>query len=239
MLRAKAVFDRTHRTLCTGLQGASLLVCGLLISTVSRAWSPERVIEAAMHRGDMAVQGARALSKAMAAVQSRDELTQVRGVNDFYNQHLLYRDDVEIWGQVDYWASPLESLQRGMGDCEDFAIAKYFTLTSLGVPHHKLRLVYVRANLGAGASTLGASGQPHMVLAYYASRDADPLVLDNLIGELRPARLRPDLTPVFSFNAEGLWEGVGPVSVRGAAATVRLSRWREVLVKAAQDGLFP
>jgi hypothetical protein len=77
-----------------------------------------------------------------------------------------------------------------------------------------------------------------MVLAYYPSPEADPLVLDNLITELQPANRRQDLSPIFSFNADGLWEGVGLVPVAGAGPTERLSRWRDVLVKARQDGFF-
>lgn len=51
--------------------------------------------------------------------------------------------------------------------------------------------------------------QAHMVLAYHAQPHAEPVILDNLISELRPASRRPDLTPVFSFNGDGLWQGVG------------------------------
>ena len=49
-------------------------------------------------------------------------------------------------------------------------------------------------------------------------------------------RRRPDLTPVFSFNSEGLWQGVGGPVVGDAQA--RLSRWREVLAKAHAEGFF-
>lgn len=210
------------------------LLLAAALSLGARAWDPERIIQAAARRGDLAVAGAQALRQAMAAVQSQDEQSQVAAVNEFYNRRLLYRDDIDIWGQVDYWASPLESLQKGMADCEDYAIAKYFTLTSLGVPHRKLRLVYVRATLGGAGSVV----QPHMVLAYYPSPESDPFVLDNLIGELRIASRRPDLSPVFSFNAEGLWEGVGTVAVSGAGPAERLSRWRDALAKARQDGFF-
>ena len=67
-----------------------------------------------------------------------------------------------------------------------------------------------------------------------ASRQAEPLILDNLITDIRPASRRPDLTPVFSFNSEGLWQGVGgPVA---GDPTARLSRWREVLGKARAEG---
>ena len=140
---------------------------------------------------------------------------------------MQYRDDREIWGQVDYWASPLESLARGQADCEDYAIAKYFSLLASGVPGVKMRLVYVRAQLAG-------SIQAHMVLAYYPQPDAEPLILDNLITDIRPASRRPDLAPVFSFNAEGLWQGVTGASAGDPVA--RLSRWREVLAKAKAEG---
>ena len=118
-------------------------------------------------------------------------------------------------------------LSRGQGDCEDFAIAKYFALMAAGVPSTKMRLVYVRAQTGAVS-------QAHMVLAYYEEPGAEPLILDNLLGDIRPASRRPDLTPVFSFNAEGLWQGVGPSSAGDPSA--RLSRWRAVLAKAKAEG---
>ena len=76
-----------------------------------------------------------------------------------------------------------------------------------------------------------------MVLAYYATPQSEPLILDNLIGEIRPASRRPDLTPVFSFNGQGLWQGVGATSAGDPVA--RLSRWREVLAKAREEGFAP
>ena len=99
-----------------------------------------------------------------------------------------------------------------------------------GVPQAKLRLVYVRAIVGGP----GGAVQAHMVLAYYSAPGAEPLILDNLIGEIRPASRRPDLEPVFSFNSEGLWQGTGAQSAGDPVA--RLSRWREVLAKARAEG---
>ena len=221
------------------LRRAGLLACWLMLACWGfsvQAWDPDRIVQAAARHGEQAVQGARALRQALAGAAGMDELGEVGTVNDFFNHRLMYRDDQDIWGQVDYWASPLEALQKGMADCEDYAIAKYFTLTALGVPHRKLRLVYVRVALGAASGGPGGAVQPHMVLAYYPSPDAEPYVLDNLVGELRRAGRRPDLSPVFSFNAEGLWEGVGPVAVGGAGPVERLSRWRDALAKARQDG---
>jgi len=161
-------------------------------------------------------------------VQAQDELSRLRTIHLFFNRRIRFATDEVAWGQVDYWASPLETLRRGAGDCEDFAIAKYFSLLAAGVPAARLRLVYVRARLDEGPL------QPHMVLAYYAAPGADPLVLDNLQDDIVPASRRDDLRPVFSFNSEGLWQGVGAVSAGDPA--LRLTRWREVMVKARAEG---
>jgi predicted transglutaminase-like cysteine proteinase len=159
-----------------------------------------------------------------------DDLAQLTALNQFFNRRIEFRDDSEVWGQHDYWASPLELLSRAQGDCEDFAIAKYFTLLALGMPSSKLRMVYVRVRLGGP----GGPTRAHMVLAFYATSGAEPLILDNLISDVRPASRRPDLEPVFSFNSDGLWQGVGSQSAGDPVS--RLSRWRDVLAKARAEG---
>lgn len=210
-----------------------LLVCAaLLVALQPRAWDAERMSQAAQRQGPKAMDGVRALQVLLTTALDADDETRLKAVNQFFNRRIQFRDDIEVWGQADYWASPLEMLEKGQGDCEDFAIAKYLSLVSLGMPVAKLRLVYVRAQLGGPGGVV----QAHMVLAYYAQPQAEPLILDNLITELRPASRRPDLTPVFSFNSDGLWQGVG-----GATAgdpLVRLSRWREVLAKARVEGFL-
>lgn len=210
-----------------------VLLGGLLLWRPGMAWDADRIQAAAGRHGDNAMASVRLLRQVVAPLQGQSELAQVNTINEFYNRRILFRDDADNWGQADYWSSPLELLQRGAGDCEDYAIAKYFTLSALGVPHKKLRMVYVRAVMGGP----GGPSVAHMVLAYYPTPDAEPLVLDNLITEVRPAGRRPDLTPVFSFNAEGLWEGVSTINVAGNPSE-RLSRWREVLRRAAADGLY-
>ncbi len=125
----------------------------------------------------------------------------------------------------------METLGREAGDCEDFALAKYFTLGQAGVPVERMRLTYVRARIGGSESRLM---QAHMVLAYYPQPDAEPLILDNLITDIRPASRRQDLLPVFSFNTEGLW--VGNADSPSGNATERLSRWRDLLRRTKQEG---
>jgi predicted transglutaminase-like cysteine proteinase len=213
---------------------AMALLCGVLLCGHGslRAWDAERMLGAAQRVGPHALAGARALQAVLGTARAQDEAAQLQAVNQFFNRRIAFKDDTEVWGQADYWASPLESLEKGAGDCEDYAIAKYFSLLALGVPTAKLRLVYVRAQLGG----VGGPTQAHMVLAYYAEPAAEPLILDNLISELRPASRRPDLEPVFSFNGEGLWQGTGATSAGNPVA--RLARWPAVLAKARAEGFF-
>lgn len=127
--------------------------------------------------------------------QKLTEAQKLIEVNDFFNR-MRYAKDIDHWGKEDFWATPVEFLASGAGDCEDYSIAKYFTLRELGVPDEKLRITYVNAV---------AEDQAHMVLSYFASPGAEPLILDNLVSEIRPASNRRDLVPVYNFNGDGLW----------------------------------
>lgn len=158
---------------------------------------------------------------------------KLQKVNEFFNRKILYTDDQEIWGQSDYWATPMESLAKGKGDCEDYVIAKYFTLRNMNIPDKQLRLIYVKARIGGPTSSVQ---QAHMVLAYYASADAEPLILDNLISEIRPAARRSDLFPIFSFNGQGVFAGAAANSTLGPGGTSRLSRWQDLLERARREG---
>ncbi len=152
-----------------------------------------------------------------------DEGARLRAVNRFFNR-IPSGNDQSLWGERDYWASPLELLAKNGGDCEDYAIAKYFSLKSSGIPVEKLRITYVRAWLPKERRM-----EPHMVLAYYPSPEVDPLILDNLTDDIQPASERSDLTPTHSFNAEGLWSARqrGQNGRMGDASGVK--RWVELL----------
>lgn len=167
----------------------------------------------------------------MLAVKDLRTDEKIKRVNEFVNRRVTWADDQDIWGQADYWATPIQTLARGKGDCEDFAILKYYSLISLNVPMSKLRLVYVKAKNG---NAPGSGEQAHMVMAYYSSPDAEPMIMDNLITEVRPASRRPDLKPVFSFNGEGIY--AGSTGQTQASANTRLSRWQSLLQRAQEEG---
>ncbi|MDX2464463.1 MAG: transglutaminase-like cysteine peptidase [Porticoccus sp.] len=123
------------------------------------------------------------------------EINKLNLVNDFFNG-AKFAKDIDIWKTTDYWATPIEFIGRDAGDCEDFSIAKYYALKLMGVDTSKLRITYVKAI---------KLNQAHMVLAYYPTPSADPLILDNLNQRIRPAKERKDLRPIYSFNADNLW----------------------------------
>ena len=143
------------------------------------------------------------------------EFALLSDVNRMLNRVPFVEDSVH-WRQVDYWATPAETIGSDGADCEDFSIAKYFLLKELGVPIARLRLTYVKSL---------RLNQAHMVLAYYARPDAEPLVLDNLEDAVRPASQRQDLIPVYSFNDDEVW-----IELRGRSGSPQqLRNWRALM----------
>lgn len=161
-----------------------------------------------------------------AALSERHKLDRV---NDFWNRSVLPAQDAAVQRRAMGWATPLETLARGHGASADYAIGKYFSLSILGVPVDRLRFIYVQARGPEGAGTV-----PHIVLGYYATPGAMPLVLDNLADIVLPAAQRADLTPVFSFSTGGMY-----LDERGAAPVDRVGRWRELLLRMRHEGLEP
>ncbi|HEY9099273.1 MAG TPA: transglutaminase-like cysteine peptidase [Thiobacillus sp.] len=187
---------------------------------------------ASQRYGDAGASSVAAWRELLTSSTGQPETVKLKRVNDFFNRRVRFGEDRDIWGVEDYWATPLEVLGRSEGDCEDFAIAKYMTLKLLGVSSEKMRLTYVKARLGGPQSSIV---QAHMILSYYPAPEDEPLILDNLISDIRPASRRPDLTTVFGFNTEGLW--VGGAAPRAGASATRLSKWQAVLLKMRSEGI--
>ncbi|MEE9336988.1 MAG: transglutaminase-like cysteine peptidase [Methylococcaceae bacterium] len=155
----------------------------------------------------------------MQTAKGLSDQEKLKKVNDFFNYRIKFVDDLRLWNVADYWATPLEFLARGQGDCEDYSIAKYFTLKELGVSEKKMRITYVKAL---------ELNQAHMVLTYYSSPRAVPLVLDNLIPEIKLASKRTDLLPVYSFNGLGLWLAKTRGSGKRVGNADKLNLWTEL-----------
>lgn len=146
--------------------------------------------------GDKASTLTKAWHKVIKDNRDEDNWRKINSANNFFNKNIAYKRDHEHWNKKDYWATPIESIGTGAGDCEDYAIAKYFTLIAMGVDESKLRMMYVKALKW---------NEPHMVLVYFKEKKAMPLVLDNMNPKVLPANKRRDLRPVYSFNSNGLW----------------------------------
>ncbi len=155
--------------------------------------------------------------------KSKDIVHKLKDVNDFFNK-IKYETDEQHWHKKDYWAAPFEFMGTGAGDCEDYAIAKYFTLRKLGVPDKKLRITYVKL-LRRGTKY----EQAHMVLTYYHTPTSIPVVLDNVNKLLKLASKRPDLKPVYSFNAEGLWQAKNKGRSSELVGKNNLKSWKDLM----------
>lgn len=111
-------------------------------------------------------------------------------INLFINGSLAEFDNASM-GIDDYWMTPKEFFIKGHGDCEDYVIAKYFTLLELGVKKENLYPAIVKVE---GSASL------HLVLLYVEDKNKSPLVLDNLSFKILPFSKRTDLTPIAAFN---------------------------------------
>jgi predicted transglutaminase-like cysteine proteinase len=213
------------------LRAAGLLLATLLVPAVATGPAFDaatlRAIEA--RYGHDGAERVRAWRDLIDREQGQPLTERLNAVNDFFNA-LPFVDDEIHWHIDDYWATPIEFLGTDGGDCEDFAIAKYFTLIELGVPESRLQITYVKAV---------RLNQAHMVLAYYATPVADPLVLDNLVAEVLPGSSRADLVPVYSFNGQGLWVSRARGRGKRVGGSERLSLWQDLITRMNSPAAAP
>ncbi len=219
------ILSQHRRTLCYVALGLFLAGIAVLADTNYR----ELIATAEARYGEPGKARVLRWIAMLQANEGEPAPAQLMAVNDYFNQTIGHADDDVIWGQKDYWATPVETIGRQAGDCEDYSIAKYISLLAMGVPVQQLRLVYVKANIDGRR-------QAHMVLAYYPTPEADPLVLDNLSRDILPASRRTDLTPVFSFNSGGLWVG-SDRSPKVDNPETRISRWRDAISRMQAEGV--
>lgn len=157
--------------------------------------------------------------------KATDTLNKLKLVNDFFN-NVPYVTDIKHWEQDDYWASPMEFVGTTGGDCEDYAIAKYFTLIKVGIDESKLRLGYVKY-----LKKDTDFEEAHMVLLYFHREDAIPIVLDNILKKMELASERDDLKLVYSFNAQGLWEAKNKGKEHVKVGENKLLKWKSLIEK--------
>jgi len=164
-----------------------------------------------------------ALNKLVEQLENKEVREQLIEVNRFFNQ-FSYKEDKQLWGQEDYWATPEEFIGKNGGDCEDYVIAKYFVLRSLGVADEHLYLTYVKAV---------RENRAHMVLSYFENPKSTPLILDNYNQRILAADKRRDLLPVYSFNAKSLFLTNASAGLGQSLPTDRIknNKWQQLLSK--------
>ncbi len=190
---------------------------------------PDKLVNKARSQyGAKSANTMRAWQQTMEDMQDASEMTKIKVINRFFNQNVPYKTDMAHWRKEDYWATPFESLVTQGGDCEDYVIAKYYSLIKLGVSVKKLRITYVNAL---------EFNVAHMVLAYFPYPDEIPLVLDNINPIIKPANKRKDLEPVYSFNAQGMWLD----KMKGQGVLMgnpnKLDLWTNLRIRMQQQGM--
>lgn len=176
--------------------------------------------------GPYAKARALALVQMMNDARDLDEMGKMEKVNDFFNQ-TPYASDKATWGVSDYWATRLEFIGKDRADCEDYVIAKYFTLKELGVPTSKLFMTYAKSIRYKTA---------HLVLTYYETPKSVPLVLDNYNFKILPATVRDDLVPIYSFSGDELFKAKqAQIGKMVPAATRQTRPWDELVITRQKD----
>lgn len=171
--------------------------------------------------GTFAKRRAFALVQMMNSAKDSNEIEKLEKVNDFFNQ-TPYGSDQSVWGVSDYWATRLELIGRDKADCEDYVIAKYFTLKELGVSPKKLYMTYAKSLRYKTA---------HLVLTYYETPRAIPLILDNYNHKILPATQRDDLVPIYSFSGDELFNSKQAQIGKIVPASTRQKRpWDELII---------
>ena len=127
------------------------------------------------------------------AARSRDGRARLGEVNRAFNLAIMATSDLAQHGQADVWSSPLATLERGGGDCEDYAIAKFVALQRAGVAPEDLRIVVLRDTI---------RGEDHAVAA--ARLDGRWWVLDNRrMAMIADANIR-NYRPTFVIGPHGV-----------------------------------
>tara|TARA_Y100000815_G_C13333830_1_gene497051 strand:- start:1719 stop:2417 length:699 start_codon:yes stop_codon:yes gene_type:complete len=204
-----------------------MLFISLLIPNLSYGFAmPEAaLIKIKQQHGIQAVSNIKAWETLINKHRHESDLKKLRLVTDFFNKYKRISDQ-KLWNKTNYWATPVELLERGAGDCEDYVIAKYFTLKTMGVSIDKLRLVY---------ATSHKLKQPHMVLAYYETPGSDPFILDNLTNWISYGSERPDLIPIYTFNGENVWFSLKKKGKKVVSSTKSVYLWQDLLNKMRKE----
>jgi predicted transglutaminase-like cysteine proteinase len=124
-------------------------------------------------------------------------LAKMEAVNKYINDKIVYTPDIKVWGKSDYWASIAETFTKGEGDCDDYAIAKYFTLREMGFKDEDMRIVVLKDK---------AINEIHAVLS--VNVDGQFYILDNQFKDVKADYAITSYEPIYSINEQNWWRHV-------------------------------
>lgn len=139
--------------------------------------------------------GAASWQRIMAQSRGLAPFEKLKTVNAFFNKW-PYRLDQDAYGTSDWWATPQEFLKLS-GDCEDYAITKYFALRELGFSPDDLRIVVLKDRI---------RGIAHAILAVFM--DGDAYVLDNVTSVIFSHSKFRHYVPYYSLNEKYRWSHI-------------------------------
>jgi len=210
------------------------LLCTIILSAPAIAETaivfPKLSASVSQAYGDESISNLDAFAALLSNSEELSTAEKLERVNTFVTDNIRYGVDQDIFAQNDYWATPGETFGLVNGDCEDHAIVKYVALLHMGIDFDKLRLIYLKARIGRSRIP-----EAHMVVAYYETPEADPLVLDSIRADIVPLSQRPDLRAVFSFNSKGLWKNGETKPLK--SSTKHLTRWLDVIERMKNEGI--
>ena len=203
----------------------STICISIIAATSNVNITPKKMAQFSKKYGPQATKRVEIWDRIMQESQNKKVLHKLKNVNDFFNK-IKYKRDLAHWGKNDYCAAPFEFMGTGAGDCEDYAIAKYYSLIKLGIPEHKLRITYVKL-----LRKRTKYEEAHMVLTYYHKKNSTPIVLDNVNKKLQLASKRKDLNPIYSFNANGLWQAKNKGKSSIKIGSNNLKAWQDLMTR--------
>lgn len=145
-----------------------------------------------------------------------DDFIKLNAINDYFNEY-NFSSDLKVYRKNDYWATRKEFIFKGSGDCEDFVIAKYFTLLEAGVDENKLSLLHnIRKN------------EYHLVLAYQEEQFSDVLILDNIEKKILPLTNRNDILVLYTLKTIDLKKDI---NLTTDLQNLNNYKWTEIYLK--------
>jgi predicted transglutaminase-like cysteine proteinase len=140
------------------------------------------------------------------AARLREGRARLGEVNRAINLAIRPLSDLAQHSRIDVWTSPLATLARGGGDCEDYAIAKFVALRRAGIAPDDIRIVILHDSI---------HGENHAVAA--ARLDGRWLTLDNRrMAMIEDSDVR-NYRPTFVIDQHGVMRYADPSLLADAA----------------------